>query len=146
MVNPEAVVYLAGIEVSDRLGRHANADDGWFDADVKYWTGPDGVRLSTLELSDLGRQMVRWILGGEISIPRAIFEEMEAIVIDGMGTELGGLHRDYCLELLETLDAELMELHESDAEKFRAVKSLLPDLMGDETQLAWTQVRSEGYE
>ena len=144
MTDPDSHLYEIGTSVSDRLGRHANQDAGWFDQEVGYWSEPDGVRLYVFELSDLGRKIVDWISGGTLGIPQAVFNEMEEILASGFGTDRGIDERAFCLNLLEGLDAELQDRQESDGLLFLSVTAELLHMMGDETKTEWVQVRSAG--
>jgi hypothetical protein len=143
-VEPPSEPYELATQVSDRLGRHANLDGMWFDAEVEYWRASDGNRLCTFELSDLGRKIVDWVIAGNLLIPQAIFDEMEQMLVDGFGTDEGSFARGFCMELLEGLDAELELRHDSDIDQFRNANRVLSRLMKDDTKMAWALVRSKG--
>jgi hypothetical protein len=128
-------------EITDRLGLPANSDDGWFDAEVATWSEPDGNRLHTIELSRLGQKVVDWITRGELSIPQAIFDEMEEMISAWFGTEKGRRARELSLYVLEGLDAEILQLRNSEQRKLAT--ATIRNMMGDETRLNWVLVESE---
>jgi hypothetical protein len=135
-IDPESELYRAGLEVSDRLGRYAN-DDGWFDEVVRYWTGPDGLRLVTLELSELGQRVADLIFRDSWRVPRSILREMEDCLT---GDPANNHYSDYCSELLESLHGKLLELTISNSELFGRLNLQVNEVLAPVTKRLWNQI------
>jgi hypothetical protein len=129
------------VRYADRLGVQANEDNAWFDKEVELWKSPDGTRLIALELSDLGRQVVAWIRIDRMDIVQGIFHEMEEAMLDGVVESTTA--RDMGLELLEGLQAGLIEFMQDDADAAGTANADIRRMMGDETKQLWIPMWTE---
>ena len=123
------------VRYADRIGAPANEDNGWFDKLVDSLICDDGTRLTAIELSDLGQEMVRWTRAGRLSIITEVLAEMERAMLDGDVEATTA--RDMALELLDGLQAELLEIREEDADGAKAAEATIRQAMGYETQQLW---------
>jgi hypothetical protein len=137
MTSSESQLYVIGTRLSDRLGRHANVDNFWFDKLVDYWRTSDGVRIFAFELSDLGRHVVQLIDDDQSDVPEAVLQEME-IVLSEDDADSAGL----TYELLEGLDAELLKVREENIVRFDSMRNKLKGIMGPATLAGWSQMGS----
>jgi hypothetical protein len=132
-----SALYELGTRLSDRLGSYLDSDSHWFSQLVEFWRTSDGARLYAFELSDLGRKTVQLLTEGRSDEVEPVFNELEA-AITGADSDVQGL----CLEVIEGLDAELVDLREEDPLAFERNQSSLQVLLGPVTRQAWVGMRS----
>jgi hypothetical protein len=137
MTYEDSELYQMGVKLSDRLGHHANDESDWFDRLVDYWRTSDGVRLYAFELSDLGRRMVTLLSDGKTQSPIAVFDELEA-ALSADDADVTGL----CMEFLEGLDGELLDIRENSPARFEHVRLTTRQLLGRRATQAWSKMRS----
>ena len=125
----------------DRIGNPANQDSGWFDKKVEEERCDDGSRLLISELSDLGRQLVHWVRHSRLAIVKQVLSEMEEAMVDGVVERTTA--RDMGHELLDGLQAELLDLRENDLAGAKAAEDSVRKEMGYEIKQLWIPMWSE---
>ena len=127
---------------SQQNGQDANAENGEFSRIVDRWAA-GGSRVACVEMASLAEHLVDCIMAGNRDVAQKTFVEVEKILDENIDDDQDIISSFVLPCLLEGLDVAIREVGEAGTlETFNDLHRVIFDLMGEDLQMNWVQVRS----